>query len=476
MKRLCNIFLIIVLSMQTACNRKLLAPQPYDTIPDSLRYAIPENPDGITSDTLSAGEIHWYNFYTDRHLRRLIDTALVHNPSVREAMLRIDEAQAYFTRSRREWHPEAGIGIGMQYQNGGYGKSDEGKENISVGASWEIDLWGRIGNIRKSRGHKLMQTVAAGNAVRTRIVAETASLYYRLVILDARRNSVTQSIERNDSIVRLCTGMPDGAAGEIISLPSERRRMIANQASSELYAAKAELPAIDADIFITRNTLNRLLGRTGGDIARASIDEVYRQSMFRDSISVGIPSQLLRNRPDIIAAEEQLQSDWHMAQAARAAMYPRLTLSGDVGLETDAIRHWFDAPQAILYRIIGGLAQPLLRRGELRMQRQVSQITQSISFIRLRDAVISAQCEVSNCMMRYSSARQRAMMLYNQVTELHAALDRARRFMTTRSGSYLDVWSAQTRLLKAEENLYEAMLAMFDQRIALYRELGGGWR
>ncbi|MCM1532892.1 MAG: TolC family protein, partial [Ruminococcus flavefaciens] len=262
----------------------------------------------------------------------------------------------------------------------------------------------------------------------------------------------------------------------IVSLPSERRRMIANQASSELYAAKAELPSIDAEIFIARNTLNSLLGRREGDISRAPITEVYRQSMFRDSISAGIPAQLLRNRPDIMAAEEQLQSDWHMTQAARAAMYPRLTLTGNVGWESESIRHWFDTPSAMLYRILGGLAQPLLKRGELRMQRQVKQIAQSISFIRLRDAIISAQCDVSNSMMRYSSARQRAMMLYGQVTELRGALERARRLMAAKNGSYLDIWNAQTRLLQAEENLYDAMLAMFEQRIALYRELGGGWR
>ena len=87
--------------------------------------------------------------------------------------------------------------------------------------------------------------------------------------------------------------------------------------------------------------------------------------------------------------------------------------------------------------------------------------------------MLAAQCEISNTMMRYASARRRTMMYYEQTQSLWAALKHARRLMAD-GGSYLDVWAAQTRLLQAEKNLYDAMLAMFDRRIDLYRELGGG--
>ncbi len=109
------------------------------------------------------------------------------------------------------------------------------------------------------------------------------------------------------------------------------------------------------------------------------------------------------------------------------------------------------------------------------MQRRVREVRQSVSFMRLRDAVLAAQCEVSNTMMRYASARRRVIIYYSQVGSLRQAMAHARQLMSS-GGSYLDVWAAQTRLLQAEKNLYNAMLTMFDQRIALYRELGGGWR
>ncbi len=466
---------IAFLAVVTACNRDVYVPQIENIVSDSAKYVMPSSLEGIAADTVSAARIKRYDFYTDRHLRRLIDTALAANPSIRVAMLQTEEAEAYFRRSRRERLPEVKIDLSAGYNDAGYGRSPSEDYLFRTGASWEIDLWGRMKSLRKAQGHKLMQSIAAADAVRTKIVADVASLYYRLVILDARLLSVESSISRNDSIVAGCDALIGAVVGEKRSKLLPHAQMVREQASSELYASKAELPDIESDIFITQNTLNRLLGRTDGELPRSGIETVFRQSMFRDSIEVGVPAQLLRNRPDIIAAEEQLFADHDLTRAAQAALYPRLTLKGEVGLETRSMKHWFDLPSAMLYNAFAGLTQPLFRRGELRMRRRVNEVRQSISFMRLRDAVLSAQCDVSNTMMRYVSARRRAMMYYEQVSALRQAMRHARELMAS-GGSYLDVWAAQTRLLQAEKNLYNAMLAMFDQRIALYRELGGGWR
>lgn len=473
MRSLRIVIAVLAAAASTACNREAYMPRMEEIISDSARYVMPESPYGISADTVSAARMKHYDFYTDRHLRRIIDSALTNNPSLRIAMLQIDEAEAYFKRSRRERLPELNAELSGSYKDAGYGRNTTEDYVFSAGASWEIDIWGRMKNLRKAREHKLLQSVAASEAVRTRLIAEAASLYYRLVILDARRLSVEQSISRNDSIVAGCDAMIAAAVGEKRARLLPHAQMIREQASSEMYASKAELPDIEADIFITQNTLNRLLGRTEGQLPRSSVEEVFKQSMFRDSIGIGIPAQLLRNRPDITAAEEQLFEDYHLARAARAALYPRLTLKGDVGFETASMTHWFDLPTSMLYNVFAGVTQPLFRRGELRMQRRISEIRQSVSFIRLRDAVLAAQCEISNTMMRYASARRRTMMYYEQTQSLRAALKHARRLMAD-GGSYLDVWAAQTRLLQAEKNLYDAMLAMFDRRIDLYRELGGG--
>jgi outer membrane protein TolC len=477
-------FRIVVVALAAAasiaCNREVYMPQVEEIVSDSARYVMPESHYGISADTASAARIKRYDFYTDRHLRQIIDTALAANPSIRIAVLQIEEAEAYFRRSRRERLPEVTADLSASYTDAGYGRAPMEDHLFRLGASWEIDIWGRLKSLRKAQAHKLMQSVAAANAVRTRIIADAAALYYRLIILDARRISVEQSISRNDSIVTGCNILIDAAAWE--KSDGEKRakllphaQMVREQAASELYASKAELPDIEAEIFITQNTLNRLLGRTDGELPRSSVEKVFEQSMFRDSIAVGIPAQLLRNRPDIIAAEEQLFSDYDLTRAAQAALYPRLTLKGDVGLETRSMAHWFDLPSALLYNAFAGLTQPLFRRGELRMQRRVREVRQSVSFMRLRDAVLAAQCEVSNTMMRYASARRRVIIYYSQVGSLRQAMAHARQLMSS-GGSYLDVWAAQTRLLQAEKNLYNAMLTMFDQRIALYRELGGGWR
>ena len=200
-------FRIVVVALAAAasiaCNREVYMPQVEEIVSDSARYVMPESHYGISADTASAARIKRYDFYTDRHLRRIIDTALAANPSIRIAVLQIEEAEAYFRRSRRERLPEV-----------------------------RADL------------HKLMQSVAAANAVRTRIIADAAALYYRLIILDARRISVEQSISRNDSIVTGCNILIDAAAweksgGEKRAKLLPHAQMVREQAASELSASKA---------------------------------------------------------------------------------------------------------------------------------------------------------------------------------------------------------------------------------------------
>ena len=153
-------FRIVVVALAAAasiaCNREVYMPQVEEIVSDSARYVMPESHYGISADTTSAARIKRYDFYTDRHLRQIIDTALAANPSIRIAVLQIEEAEAYFRRSRRERLPEVTADLSASYTDAGYGRAPMEDHLFRLGASWEIDIWGRLKSLRKAQALSLI--------------------------------------------------------------------------------------------------------------------------------------------------------------------------------------------------------------------------------------------------------------------------------------------------------------------------------
>lgn len=475
--------------------------RPADNLITEASYRMPEGMDSLVTDTATLAELNWHAYYADSLLQALIGEALQANFDVKLACLRVEEARAYYDRSRKALLPAASVGLsGRLYKESepltGNPRSLMQDYVIGVGAEWEADLWGKLKSGKRAALARLGQEEATHRAVKTRVVADVAWLYFQLMTLDAKREVVEKTIRVNEdylkSLEQVSNRSPSHkpevkapavapAAGDEwmagTSQPEVNRQTVAvAQAHAEIYAARSYLPEVETAVFVLENTLNLMLGRPGGEIPRAKAHHGVANSGLPDWMGTGIPAQLLAERPDVAAAEMNLRAAFELENVARAAFYPSLRLNGMLGVEGTRMYNWFDLPSSLIWNALAGLTQPLFRRGELQTEQRIGRLRRKGAFVEFRREVLTAQSEVSNALMRYRAGRERARMVYRQYLSLRHAFEYSVELLPKGETTYLDVLAAQRRVFDTEMKLYDCVLEVLRQKIELYRALGGGWR
>ena len=232
------------------------------------------------------------------------------------------------------------------------------------------------------------------------------------------------------------------SAGEGSSSALSRTHVAVEQAKAELYRAKAILPDIQSELFITENTLNLLLSRTEGEIQRADLETVIHSRALNDSIAIGIPADLIQYRPDVMLAEAKVREAFHLQDVARAALYPSLRLEVSLFSSEDLVGSWSDFPTSIVYNLFAGLIQPILSQGELRHAKRVKEIESQQRLMEFKQTVLAACTEVSNTLMYYKMNYSRFVNLAQRYAALKNALSYSQQLYRERKASYLDVLAA----------------------------------
>ena len=322
--------------------------------------------------------------------------------------------------------------------------------------------------------------------VRVKLIADVATLYYRLVGLDEKLEAVQEIIvsnqaylEEQEALLRRgtrkdTTQLVIASAGEGSSSALSRTHVAVEQAKAELYRAKAILPDIQSELFITENTLNLLLSRTEGEIQRADLETVIHSRALNDSIAIGIPADLIQYRPDVMLAEAKVREAFHLQDVARAALYPSLRLEVSLFSSEDLVGSWSDFPTSIVYNLFAGLIQPIFSQGELRHAKRVKEIESQQRLMEFKQTVLAACTEVSNTLMYYKMNYLRFVNLAQRYAALKNALSYSQQLYRERRASYLDVLAAQSQLLQIRLDLADAFIGYCTQRITLYKALGGG--
>jgi len=244
------------------------------------------------------------------------------------------------------------------------------------------------------------------------------------------------------------------------------------QANAQLASAKAYLPQIQASIALMENNLCLLLGTTPKAIARSGNIDL---TLFHPEIlSTGVPAQLLGNRPDVQAAEYALCSAHEQFNAARAAMYPQLTLTGSVGPDAKGLENWFNMPGSLLWNVIGGLTQPILNGRTLKTQKTIAQLQEDAAYLFFKQTLLNAGNEVSNALASIQFTTQQAAYQKEQVESLEKAYEYSQELLINDYATYLDVLLAQNNVLSSQLALYSTYNTIIQQKITLYRALGGG--
>ena len=432
---------------------------------DSL-YGAPS----VDLDSTTLADVPWQEVFDDPTLRDLIREALRNNLDLRDAIQQVRVAEANLKEATGALFPDLFVRGSASYNepsdNGPSGVGPGGVEatdqySVSASTSWEIDIWGRLTSAKRAQYATLLQTEATQRAVRTALIANVAQTYYQLLALDRQLEITEETIENRRADLQTVRSLKEG--GIVTNVAVERSR-------ASLAAARASRPTLQQAITGQENTLSTLLGRTPGDIERTTLAD---QALL-DSLATGVPAQLLRNRPDVIAAEYRYRSAFELTNSARAAFYPSLTLTAEGGFESLEAGDLL-VPGSLFYNLIGGLTQPIFaqNQNEARLDRRRARQTQAR--LELRRTLLTAGSEVSNALSRYRNGTERIEARETQLEALGAALSESRELLRFGEGNYLDVLTAQQEYLAAQLDNVNDRLDRLQAGVALYRALGGGW-
>lgn len=416
------------------------------------------------TDTANAANIAWRSFYTDPFLQALIEEGVRNNTDLKTAILRIDQAAAYYKKSKADLYPTLGADASARFGGNYQGATASELYNFGVSASWEVDIWGKIRNAKKAKYASLLAQENSKNAILTQLIANIASSYYALVAYDTQKRLVEETIANRTDYYKTVKQLKESAqVNEIAVL----------QAETQLYVAKGYIPSINNAIRITENSLSYLLGRVPGPIAR--IEGMNIQDINLSDEPTGISAQLLTNRPDVMAAEKTVMSYFYNLKSAKAAMYPALTLSGNTGFDAASLKSWFNASSAA-WSLAAGLMQPVFNGRALRTQKEIAASQYEEAVTNFRAAVLNAGMEVSNALYASQTNTELASYQYKQCIALGKAYEFSIDLLINGYATYLDVLSAQEGLFNARLSFIGSVQEYFNSKIELYRALGGGWK
>lgn len=418
-----------------------------------------------TDTTFDIADIDWREFYQDPLLRELIDSALLHNFDMKVAVARIEQASAYFKQGKSAFFPSLGANASAGYTKPDLASSQTPYFSLGANLSWEIDIWGKISSAKRGKYEALLAQESTKNAVRTKLISDISKAYYTLVMLDTEKKFIEETIRNREEYLATIKELKKAAQVTEVAVL---------QAEAQLMVAKTYLPDIQHAIFQTENTISLLIGVPPMEIKRCSV-ETLEDIHFPHVEQTGVPAALLRNRPDVLAAEHSLKSALEGFNSAKAAMYPSLNITGNISTDAAQISQWFAMPGSLLYGVFAGLTQPIFQGRTLRTQKDVAYQEYQISAINFQESVLSAGTEVSNLLSALKADKEKVIYMTKQTIALDKAYEYSVELLINGYANYLDVLSAQEGLFNSKIALIMGLQECINDNIDLYRALGGGW-
>ncbi len=429
--------------------------QPATTVPDQL-YG--EELSAAT-DTASFGNLTWKEVFTDPYLQTLIDSALVRNTDMQTAHLKIKEAEAALLSARLAYVPSLNFTPQGTVSSFDGGKASQ-TYSIPVAASWEIDIFGKLTNAKRQALAGYEQTKEYAQAVKTQLVAGVANTYYTLLMLDAQYEIAVETETAWKASVETTRAMKEAGMVTEAALA---------QTEATYYSVCTTVHDLKEQINQAQNSLCLLLAETPRTIERGKL----AGQQFPESFSVGIPLQMLSNRPDVRSAEQSLAQAFYGTNAARAAFYPTITLSGSAGW-TNSAGGMIVNPGKFLASAVASLTQPLFNRAANIAQLRIAKAQQEEAQLAFEQTLLNAGVEVNEAVDQYQTARNKANLYEKQVAALETAATSTQLLMQHGNTTYLEVLTAQQSLLSAQLNQVANRFTEIQGIITLYQALGGG--
>ena len=412
-------------------------------------------PAGI--DTVTIASMSWREMFTDRKLQSLIETGIKQNTDLNVARLRVEAAEAALITAKLSYLPSLGINA----EGGGsrYDGTTAKTYNVGASASWELDIFGRLTAAKRGAVAALQGSRDYQQAVQTQLVATIADSYYTLSMLDTQMAINNRTLENWRATVRTLEALKKvGKANEAGVL----------QAKANVMQLESSQLAIRKSISETENALSAILAMPSHSIERNNLTE----ASFPDTISIGVPLQLLSNRPDVRQAEMELAQAFYATNVARAAFYPNITLSGTLGWTNNG-GGVITNPGQWLLNVIGSLTQPLFNRSVNIANLNIAKSRQEEAKLLFRQALLNAGKEVNDALAVWQTAKSQIEIGERRVSVLNDAVRKTELLMCHSGATYLEVLTTQQSLLEAETLQSQAYFERIQSIIKLYHALGG---
>ena len=401
----------------------------------------------------------WREFFTDPTLQALIERGLSQNASIRQLDLQIQEAQQYLLCSKLAYIPSLAIAPQGQLSSTDWKKPLK-FYTIPLSASWQIGSFGTLRNAKKKAEVGVEQVKTARQAVQQSLVANIASLYYTLCMLDAEVNISEQTAKNwRESVER---------SRQLMAAGRSNKAAVA-QTEANCFSVEANLLDLKEAVVEAQNALCTILGEAPHAIERTSLS-----SFQAPDIETGVPMALLQNRPDVKQAELKLASAFYDVNSAKAAFYPALTISGTLGYTNNGNSIELD-PAIWIWNAIAQLAQPIFQNGRLIAQKKVAKMQQQEAMLAFQQSLVAAGNEVNTALVQLQTTQAKRALIAGQVRSLGDAASATEALYYNSPGvNYLNVLTAQTGLLSAQLGQISNQFAIVQATIQLYQALGGG--
>lgn len=463
----------------------------------SLLFSCKTSKEGVTStmtipatysnesDSANIASVPWEVLYEDSILLDFISEALQHNKDLILSSNDVALAATQFGMVKRNNLPFVSAEVNNQlakfgdYTMDGVGNDDTNRSPTvpqdkkiptpyrewfaGFVFGWEADLWGKLSSQRKAALARYLSSKEVNHLLRTQIVSDVATNYYQLIGLDREKDVFEENIKLQELGLELVKIQKAG--GKV-------NQLAVDQFEAQLLNTRSRLVEVDQKILQTKARLNFLMGRFPGEIKHDSLLRYDTMSLPK----LGKPDELLQNRPDIRAAELALSASNFDIHAARAAFYPSLTIGGRAGFSAFDVSRWFLTPASAAFDIASGLSAPVFQRRQIQRLYEAAKVKQKIALTAYEKVLLTSFHEVFVSLSRFDNLRRQLTLKKSEAEVLRRAFNNSNDLFSVGYANYLEVVTAQRRMLEVELELIHLRTEKLKTRAVIYRALGGGWR
>ncbi|WP_158797541.1 efflux transporter outer membrane subunit [Pedobacter sp. L105] len=428
--------------------------------------------DQVNADSTTMADMPWQSLFSDEKLKVLIQRGLDQNVNLKNAIQNIVQAQATLKQAKLAYYPTLsgnaqethakssqaalnfppGLNINL--------KSDTWQLGLS--ASWEADVWGKLSSAKRSALASYLGSDAAKRAVQTQLIADIANDYFALLSYDKELAITQETLKSRISSVETMKVLKEG---DVVTGAA----VVQSEASR--YATEVTIPDLKQNIREMENALAILLAQAPGPIDRTTLDVQTTTA----NLAIGLPSQLLKNRPDVQQAELNFRAAFENTNLAKTYFYPSFTITPSGGVSSLKLSNLFD--NSIFYSVITGLTQPIFNQGLNKQRLTTAQSAQLQAMNSFQQSLFVAGQEVSNYLYAYQSAVDKQDSRAKEIVALTKSVDYTRELLRFSSATnYTDVLTSEQSLLAAQLSGVSDQLQRLQAVVNLYRALGGGWK